>query len=93
MIGVYWMFRHSTPSKMDWYFRKLQLVSAAVFSFAHGTNDAQKTMGIITAVLVTAGFLKTLRRAGVGDPGGARGHRAGHAERRLAHRAHHGRRG
>ncbi|MEK7755491.1 MAG: inorganic phosphate transporter [Acidobacteriota bacterium] len=60
MIGVYWMFRHSTPSKMDWYFRKLQLVSAAVFSYAHGTNDAQKTMGIITAVLVTAGYLKTL---------------------------------
>ena len=60
MIGVYWMFRNSTPSKMDWYFRKLQLVSAAIFSYAHGTNDAQKTMGIITAVLVTAGFLKTL---------------------------------
>jgi PiT family inorganic phosphate transporter len=60
MIGVYWLFRRSTPSKMDWYFRKLQLVSAAIFSYAHGTNDAQKTMGIITAVLVTAGFLKTL---------------------------------
>ena len=60
MIGVYWMFRRSTPSKMDWYFRKLQLVSAAIFSYAHGTNDAQKTMGIITAVLMTAGFLKTL---------------------------------
>jgi PiT family inorganic phosphate transporter len=59
MIGVYWMFRRSTPAKMDWYFRKLQLVSAAIFSYSHGTNDAQKTMGIITGVLVTAGYLKT----------------------------------
>ena len=59
MIGVYWLFRRSTPSKMDWYFRKLQLVSAAIFSYAHGTNDAQKTMGIITGVLVTAGYLNT----------------------------------
>ena len=56
MIGVYWLFRKSTPAKMDFYFRKLQLVSAALFSCAHGTNDAQKTMGIITAVLFAAGF-------------------------------------
>lgn len=59
MIAVYWLFRRSTPAKMDWYFRKLQLVSAAIFSYSHGTNDAQKTMGIITGVLVTAGYLKT----------------------------------
>ncbi len=58
MICVYWLFRRSTPAKMDWYFRKLQLVSAAIFSYSHGTNDAQKTMGIITGVLVTAGYLK-----------------------------------
>ena len=90
MIGVYWMFRHSTPPKMDWYFRKLQLVSAAIFSYAHGTNDAQKTMGIITGVLVTAGYLKTFIGADLGDSVGARGHRAGHAERRLAHHPHHG---
>ncbi len=57
MIAVYWMFQHSTPSKMDVYFRKLQLISAGLYSFAHGTNDAQKTMGIITGVLVTSGFL------------------------------------
>ena len=57
MTAVYWMFRHSTPKKMDVYFRKLQLVSAALFSYAHGTNDAQKTMGIITGVLMTTGFL------------------------------------
>jgi len=59
MTAVYWMFRHSTPRNMDVYFRKFQLVSAAIFSYSHGTNDAQKTMGIITGVLVTTGFLKT----------------------------------
>ena len=59
MIGMYWAFRHSSPSRMDKYFRKLQLASAAAYSFAHGTNDAQKTMGIITTVLFTSGYLKT----------------------------------
>ena len=60
MIAVYWLFRNSSPARMDRYFRKLQLVSAALYSFSHGTNDAQKTMGIITAVLFTGGFLPTL---------------------------------
>jgi len=59
MIAVYWLFRDSTPKKMDVYFRKLQLLSAAIYSYAHGTNDAQKTMGIITSLLVTAGYLET----------------------------------
>ena len=59
MIAVYWLFRRSTPSKMDFYFRKLQLVSAAAFSLSHGSNDAQKTMGIVTGVLVASGFQKT----------------------------------
>lgn len=59
MIGVHWMFRESTPKQMDVYFRRLQLVSAAIFSYSHGSNDAQKTMGIITGVLVTSGYLKT----------------------------------
>ena len=59
MIGVYWVFRNSSPFRMDKHFRKLQLLSAGLYSFAHGTNDAQKTMGIITSVLVTAGFLNT----------------------------------
>jgi len=57
MIAVYWLFRKATPQKMDGWFRRLQLFSAAVFSFAHGANDAQKTMGIITGVLVTSGYL------------------------------------
>ena len=58
MVLVYWLFRNSTPSKMDKYFRKLQLVSAAGFSLAHGANDAQKTAGVITGVLFTSGYLK-----------------------------------
>ncbi len=58
MVAIYWIFRNSTPKKMDVYFRRLQLASAAIFSFSHGTNDAQKTMGIITGVLVTSGYLK-----------------------------------
>ena len=56
MIIVYWAFRNSTPAQMDRKFRHYQLVSAALLSCAHGSNDAQKTMGIITAVLVSAGF-------------------------------------
>lgn len=56
MVVVYWLFRNSSPSRMDFYFRKLQLLSAAAFSLSHGANDAQKTMGIITGVLVASGF-------------------------------------
>jgi len=59
MVGVYWLFRNATPQKMDSYFRKLQLVSAAVFSYSHGANDAQKTMGIIAGALVAGGYLQT----------------------------------
>ena len=58
MVGVYWLFRRFTPSRMDRHFRRYQLVSAAFLSCAHGTNDAQKTMGIITAVLVAGGLQK-----------------------------------
>ncbi|HEX6896865.1 MAG TPA: inorganic phosphate transporter [Bryobacteraceae bacterium] len=59
MVLVYWLFRHASPLKMDVYFRRLQLVSSALLSFSHGGNDAQKTAGIITGVLVASGFLKT----------------------------------
>ena len=58
MIAVYWIFQHASPSKMDKWFRKLQLLSAATFSLSHGANDAQKTMGIVTGVLVASGFQK-----------------------------------
>lgn len=59
MVLVHWIFRHTLPSKVDRWFRWLQLASSAIFSFSHGANDAQKTMGIITGVLVTAGYLDT----------------------------------
>jgi PiT family inorganic phosphate transporter len=59
MILVFWMFRHSSPLKMDKYFRRLQLASSALLSFSHGGNDAQKTAGIIVGVLVAAGYLKS----------------------------------
>src|SRR5579883_3310041 len=54
MVLVYWIFRNASPSKMDRYFRKLQLISAATFSLSHGSNDAQKTAGLITGVLFTS---------------------------------------
>jgi PiT family inorganic phosphate transporter len=56
MSVVRGVFRESTPYKIDTNFRRLQLVSAAAYSLGHGGNDAQKTMGIITALLVTAGL-------------------------------------
>ncbi len=56
MLLVYWIFRDVSPKRMDDYFRKLQLVSSAMLSYAHGGNDAQKTAGLITGVLVTSGF-------------------------------------
>jgi PiT family inorganic phosphate transporter len=59
MIAVYWLFRNASPLKMDRYFRRLQLASSALLSFSHGGNDAQKTAGIITGVLVASGMLKT----------------------------------
>lgn len=56
-IAVYWIFRKSTPSKVDHFFRKGQLISAALYSMGHGGNDAQKTMGIIASLLFSAGLL------------------------------------
>jgi PiT family inorganic phosphate transporter len=52
-----WMFRGFSPRRVDTWFRRLQLLSAALYSLGHGTNDAQKTMGIIAGVLFTAGYL------------------------------------
>jgi PiT family inorganic phosphate transporter len=57
MVAVYWVFRNWPPQRVDRHFRKLQLLSAAAFSLGHGTNDAQKTMGIIATVLFTVGML------------------------------------
>jgi inorganic phosphate transporter, PiT family len=57
MVAVYWIFRRWSPHRVDRLFRSGQLLSAAAFSLGHGGNDAQKTMGIITAVLTAGGFL------------------------------------
>lgn len=54
MTAILWLFRHEGPDRVDRRFRKLQLVSAALYSLGHGGNDAQKTMGIIAGVLVAA---------------------------------------
>jgi PiT family inorganic phosphate transporter len=57
MLMVVWAFRRSTPRGVDKLFRRLQLLSAAAYSLGHGGNDAQKTMGIITALLYSTGYL------------------------------------
>ena len=54
---VYWTFKKWTPSGVDKFFRKGQLISAALYSLGHGGNDAQKTMGIIAILLFTSGYL------------------------------------
>jgi PiT family inorganic phosphate transporter len=60
MVAIYWLFRRTTPVRVDHWFRKLQLVSAALFSLNHGANDAQKTMGIIAGVLFTVPAYRAL---------------------------------
>jgi PiT family inorganic phosphate transporter len=57
MVAIYWLFRGFAPSRVDRWFRRLQLVSAALYSLGHGANDAQKTMGIIAGVLFAAGYI------------------------------------
>src|SRR6266516_3332174 len=57
MCVLMWVFHRSSPRRVDRLFRRLQLVSAAAFSLGHGGNDAQKTMGIVSALLVGAGYL------------------------------------
>ncbi|MBK9240882.1 MAG: inorganic phosphate transporter [Acidobacteria bacterium] len=59
MTAIFWTCRNTTPTRVDRWFRRLQLTSAAAFSLMHGANDAQKTMGIITGALVTGGYLTT----------------------------------
>jgi len=59
MAITMWLSRRMAPRNVDSRFRKLQLLSAAAYSLGHGTNDAQKTMGIIASLLFTSGYLKT----------------------------------
>ena len=56
-IIILWIARKSNPNTVNWYFKKLQLLSVSVYSLGHGTNDAQKTMGIISLLLFSGGFL------------------------------------
>jgi len=57
MVATLWAVRNVRPSRVDGLFRRLQLLSAAAYSLGHGTNDAQKTMGIIAILLFSAGYL------------------------------------
>jgi inorganic phosphate transporter, PiT family len=58
-VLIMWTFRRMSPRRVDHWFRRLQLVSAAFFSLNHGGNDAQKTAGIISAVLFSSGYITT----------------------------------
>ena len=57
MVVVAWVCRRATPSKVDRWFRRLQLVSAGAYSLGHGGNDAQKTIGIIWMLLIATGYM------------------------------------
>jgi PiT family inorganic phosphate transporter len=59
VLAVSWIFRRSTPSRVDRLFRRLQLFSSSLYSLGHGGNDAQKTVGIIWMLLIAAGHLGT----------------------------------
>jgi inorganic phosphate transporter, PiT family len=61
MVALMWIFQKFPPSRVDRWFRKLQLVSAAAYSLGHGGNDAQKTMGIIAGVLFAGGYISTFK--------------------------------
>jgi len=56
MVAVAWIFRRTRPSRVDKWFRRLQLVSAGAYSLGHGGNDAQKTIGIIWMLLIATGY-------------------------------------
>lgn len=59
MVIVLWIIRHKSQSKVDGWFRRLQLISASAFSFSHGANDAQKTMGLIFFLLLGTGYFSS----------------------------------
>ena len=59
MVGVAWLFRRTSPLRVDNWFRRLQLASAGAYSLGHGGNDAQKTIGIVWLLLIAAGLTDT----------------------------------
>jgi PiT family inorganic phosphate transporter len=64
MVAVFWLLRNKAPRRIDAWFRKLQLLSAAAYSLGHGGNDAQKTMGIVASALYGAHLLSPAELAG-----------------------------
>lgn len=64
MVAVFWLLRNKAPRRIDAWFRRLQLLSAAAYSLGHGGNDAQKTMGIVASALYGAHFLTRSELAG-----------------------------
>ena len=61
MVVILWTFSRTSPGRVDHWFRRLQLVSAAAYSLGHGGNDAQKTMGIIAGALLAGGYIPAFR--------------------------------
>lgn len=68
MVAVFWILRRRRPMDVDRWFRKGQLVSAALYSLGHGGNDAQKTMGIIMALLMAGGMMSIDQKLSLTDP-------------------------
>ncbi len=59
MVGMFWVFRKSRPDKLNRWFKRLQVLSAGFMALTHGSNDAQKTMGVITMALIAGGMIDT----------------------------------
>ena len=64
MVAIFWLLRNKPPQRIDAWFRKLQLLSAAAYSLGHGGNDAQKTMGIVASALYGAHYINAQELAG-----------------------------
>ncbi len=64
MVAIFWLLRNKAPQRVDAWFRRLQLLSAAAYSIGHGGNDAQKTMGIVATALFGSGYLTRSELAG-----------------------------
>jgi hypothetical protein len=90
MLGISWACFRIAPGRLDRWFRRSQLVTSALYSIGHGSNDAQKTMGIIWLLLMSQGLatpdhladcrrLSFHRRVAASQPGGVGGGRRGRA--------------
>ncbi len=60
MLSLLWMFKRSKPDRVNSLFKRMQLLSSAFMAFSHGSNDAQKTMGVVTLALLSNGIIKTM---------------------------------